>query len=166
MSSPRFLAVVFLLLPLTALAQNQTAVTPDNVPLPALAGSLFPHPDPLAATSPQLSLDSQRALGETKTPINLFEQSPSIDGDSPLSTNGIERPDNGGKPNLQLHPFDPSRDRMTIYPGEVCYSIRSYLMARDSKDSDSTHLVRVSNCLPARQYSLKTTDPQPHALQP
>ena len=49
--------------------------------------------------------------------------------------------------------------------GNTCYSIRSYLMARDSKDSDSTHLVSTSTCQPAQRYTVKTTDPQPHLLQ-
>jgi hypothetical protein len=48
--------------------------------------------------------------------------------------------------------------------GTTCYYIRSYLMARDSKDSDSTHLVGVSTCQPARQYGVKTTVLQPHAV--
>lgn len=164
MSSARLLAVV-LFLPLAAIAQTQEAVPGNRVPLPALAGSLFPHPDALAATFPQLPLDSQRALVEPKTSINPFEQSSTGSGNPALGIDALAQLENGEGRYLQFHPFDPSRDRMTIYPGEVCYSIRSYLMARDSKDSDSTHLVGTSNCQPARQYSLKTTDPQPHALQ-
>ncbi|MGZ4816338.1 MAG: hypothetical protein ACXVZV_13065 [Terriglobales bacterium] len=39
-----------------------------------------------------------------------------------------------------------------------CLKIRSYVVARDSKDSDSTHLVRYSTCQPASRYRLKTTD--------
>jgi hypothetical protein len=50
--------------------------------------------------------------------------------------------------------------------GRVCYSIRSYLMARDSKDSDSTHLVGTSICQPAQKYALKTTVAGPHLVQP
>jgi hypothetical protein len=50
--------------------------------------------------------------------------------------------------------------------GTACYFIRSYLVARDSKDSDSTHIAGISTCQPARQYELKTTDPQPHMIQP
>jgi hypothetical protein len=38
-----------------------------------------------------------------------------------------------------------------------CYYIRSYVVARDNKDSDATHLVRSSTCQPSRQYGLKTT---------
>jgi hypothetical protein len=39
-----------------------------------------------------------------------------------------------------------------------CLKIRSYVVARDSKDSDSTHLVSYSTCQPASRYRLKTTD--------
>jgi hypothetical protein len=43
-------------------------------------------------------------------------------------------------------------------PGDnTCLKIRSYQVARDSKDSDSTHLVGYSTCLPASLYQLRTT---------
>ena len=44
------------------------------------------------------------------------------------------------------------------------YKIRSYVVARDSKDSDSTHPVSYSTCQPAKRYGLKTTDIQSGAL--
>ncbi len=40
----------------------------------------------------------------------------------------------------------------------TCYAIRSYVVARDSKDSDSVHPVRYSTCIPASRYRLKTAD--------
>jgi hypothetical protein len=39
----------------------------------------------------------------------------------------------------------------------TCYAIRSYVVARDDKDSDSTHLVHYSTCQPASRYRLRTT---------
>jgi hypothetical protein len=42
--------------------------------------------------------------------------------------------------------------------GPTCYAIRSYVVARDSKDSDSTHLAGYSTCQPATRYGLKTTE--------
>jgi hypothetical protein len=39
---------------------------------------------------------------------------------------------------------------------QYCLKIRSYQMARDSKNSDSTHLVGYSTCLPASKYRLRT----------
>lgn len=41
--------------------------------------------------------------------------------------------------------------------GNLCYSIRSYVVARDSKDSDSVHPVGYSTCVPAKRYGLKKT---------
>ncbi len=38
----------------------------------------------------------------------------------------------------------------------TCLAIRSYVVARDSKDSDSTHLVLYSTCQPASRYQLRT----------
>lgn len=40
----------------------------------------------------------------------------------------------------------------------TCYAIRSYVVARDSNDSDSTHPVRYSTCQPAARYQLRTTE--------
>jgi len=40
----------------------------------------------------------------------------------------------------------------------TCYAIRSYVVARDSKTSDSTHPVSYSTCEPAARYQLRTTE--------
>ena len=38
----------------------------------------------------------------------------------------------------------------------LCYTIRSYVVARDEKNSDSTHVVKASTCQPARKFQLKS----------
>jgi hypothetical protein len=43
----------------------------------------------------------------------------------------------------------------------TCYAIRSYVVARDSKDSDSTHPAGYSTCQRASRYHLKTTVGEP-----
>jgi hypothetical protein len=48
----------------------------------------------------------------------------------------------------------------------TCYKIRSYVVARDSKDSDSTHMTGYSTCQPASKYRVKTTEGDPILLQP
>jgi len=59
---------------------------------------------------------------------------------------------------------DIGPDGLVVSPGRpleadtTCYAIRAYVVARDSKDSDSTHPVRYSTCLPANRYRLKTAD--------
>ncbi len=40
----------------------------------------------------------------------------------------------------------------------TCYAIRSYVVARDSKDSDSTHPVSYSTCQPSTRYRVRTTE--------
>lgn len=40
----------------------------------------------------------------------------------------------------------------------TCYSIRSYVVARDSKDPDSTHPAGYSTCQPTDRYRLKSTE--------
>lgn len=46
-----------------------------------------------------------------------------------------------------------------LLPGDTyCLRIRSYVMKRDSKGSDSTHLVSYSTCQPAVKFQVKTID--------
>ncbi|HZQ96725.1 MAG TPA: hypothetical protein VFA67_17065 [Candidatus Sulfotelmatobacter sp.] len=54
-------------------------------------------------------------------------------------------------------------DGIVVSPGErpgaaetTCYTIRAYVVARDSKHSDSTHPAGYSTCHPATRYRLKT----------
>jgi hypothetical protein len=39
-----------------------------------------------------------------------------------------------------------------------CLNIRSYVVARDSKDSDSTHPVSSTTCVPASKYNVKVVE--------
>ena len=55
--------------------------------------------------------------------------------------------------------FDVTRDgRLAMYA--TCYSMRSYVVARDEKNSDSTHFVRYSTCQPANRFRLKSVETQ------
>ena len=47
----------------------------------------------------------------------------------------------------------------------TCYTIRSYMVARDSKDSDSTHMTGYSTCQPASRYGIKTTEERSVSLE-
>jgi hypothetical protein len=40
----------------------------------------------------------------------------------------------------------------------TCLSIRSYVVKRDSKNSDSVHPAGYSTCVPTKRFSLKTAD--------
>ncbi|HLV87565.1 MAG TPA: hypothetical protein VKV39_11345 [Candidatus Sulfotelmatobacter sp.] len=70
---------------------------------------------------------------------------------------------------LPLMKFDPNSQNLTfhLFPNghvegrvedNVCYFIRSYQVARDRRDSDAVHPVRVSTCLPGNQVHLKSTE--------
>lgn len=39
----------------------------------------------------------------------------------------------------------------------VCYTMRTYVMAREDKDSDVTRMVRATRCLPSWKLEFKTT---------
>ncbi len=39
----------------------------------------------------------------------------------------------------------------------TCYTMRTYVMAREDKDSDTTRMVRYQKCLPSWKLDLKTT---------
>jgi hypothetical protein len=53
-------------------------------------------------------------------------------------------------------PIPESNPDAQLVTGATCYAIRSYVVARDDKESDSTHFVRYSTCQPASRYRLKT----------
>lgn len=58
--------------------------------------------------------------------------------------------------NVQPGSMDFPSNVSDAYP--TCFAIRSYVVARDSKDSDSTHPVSYSTCQPAARYQLRTTE--------
>jgi hypothetical protein len=45
-----------------------------------------------------------------------------------------------------------------LISGSICLNIRSYVVARDEKDSDSTHPVGSSTCQPASRYHVKSAE--------
>jgi hypothetical protein len=51
---------------------------------------------------------------------------------------------------------DPSEGQLDA--DTTCYTIRSYVVARDSKDSDSTHPAGYSTCRPSDRYHVKSAD--------
>ena len=57
--------------------------------------------------------------------------------------------------------LEPTRELAT---DATCFAIRSYVVARDDKNSDSTHPVAYSTCQPASRYRLRTTDAHPVSL--
>jgi hypothetical protein len=69
--------------------------------------------------------------------------------------------------------FDSNIDRNFVIPVDdpnasehFCLKMRSYVVARDSKDSDSVHLTHYSTCQSASKYRLKTTQMEEGVLLP
>jgi hypothetical protein len=60
-------------------------------------------------------------------------------------------------PNPNAGMFDPSL-KQQLDADTTCYSIRSYLVARDAKDSDSTHPAGYSTCQPSDRYHVKSAE--------
>jgi hypothetical protein len=58
-----------------------------------------------------------------------------------------------------------SQDGQVLGDG-ICYTIRSYVVARDDKNSDSVHPVSYSTCQMGSRYHLKTTQAQPGVVRP
>lgn len=59
---------------------------------------------------------------------------------------------------LGLNPQELGSEGVPVAAETYCFSIRSYVVARDSKHSDSVHPVGYSTCVPASRYRLKTAD--------
>ena len=74
----------------------------------------------------------------------------------------VNQPRDTRDSSLQWLQHDPIAVRADAPPGDdtLCYKIRSYVVARDSKDSDSVHPVGYSTCQPASRYRLKKTQIQ------
>ncbi len=75
---------------------------------------------------------------------------------------GLNQPRDTRDSSLQWQQLDPMAVRAGARPGDdtLCYKIRSYVVARDSKDSESVHPVGYSTCQPASRYRLKKTQIQ------
>jgi hypothetical protein len=48
------------------------------------------------------------------------------------------------------------RDGVQLERDGVCYTMRTYVMAREEKDSDVTRMVRMTRCLPATKLEFKS----------
>ena len=79
-------------------------------------------------------------------------------------------PKAGGDRNMILHSQDVDSNGVLISPDgpdaaeATCYTIRAYVVARDSKNSDSTHPVEYSTCHAATRYRLKSAQVQDATL--
>lgn len=132
MSLTRLLFPTLLLLS-TSVAQNaRTSAAPATVG-PLSSGIVI---------TPPKHTDPARALidGIATFKVDAYRVIPSI----------------GIVPTSSMNPVASPLPREQSLDDTTCYAIRSYVFARDDKDSDSTHLVRYSTCQPANRYRLRT----------
>jgi hypothetical protein len=61
------------------------------------------------------------------------------------------------RPNADAGMFNSSLEPQ-LNADTTCYSIRSYVVARDAKDSDSTHPAGYSTCQPSDRYHVKSAE--------
>jgi hypothetical protein len=121
-----------------------------------LAQDHAPNPSQLPAKS---NLDSISETGRLSID-QLGSISPTV-FKSPLLGFQTPEPTRFGQDQVQIQVLEvPQVDNFAIPPysfvDHYCLKIRSYLMAPDGKNSDSTHLAGYSTCLPASRYRLRT----------
>ncbi len=121
-----------------------------------------------AATPPGNASDAGKKVVGASEPWRLLSSAPAAASvERPLDRQQIDqfKIDPNGRP----FKLEAKADSGVLGPegllvnGELpddttCYAIRSYVVARDRKDSDSTHPVSYSTCQPASRYRLKTAD--------
>ena len=153
MTLTRLLVAAVLLCSLAALAQDHPKSTKLNIVLRVspLSGKEFyffcPAP---AATSeqPWRIIPSRPAVGLEQSPL------------SQIRTDEYRLAERERQPDAHCFQYSPTIDQRSdiMFRDTICYAIRSYVVARDSKDSDSTHPVSYSTCQPAARYQLRTTE--------
>lgn len=154
MTSARLLVVILLFISTSVFAQENRPATSKLQSNPGLiadslgpaAGSIPLGIDPLASTQATVPQDPLARLEASQPPKFMFKKDP------------------GQK--VLFFPT-PSKDGFLLspdLPGDaVCLKIRSYVMKRDSKNSDATHLAGYSTCQPAKKFQLRSAvgTPQP-----
>lgn len=144
MTPARLLVPVLLLCPAFLFAQeNLQKTSPMNDPPASRSGNSISAPriDPLGTTPAPVPQDPLARLESSLPPrFNPRYSATPSDGDRAL-----------------LPEWGPDS---VISPGQLaggtCYAIRSYVVARDSKDSDSVHPAGYSTCVASNKVQLKS----------
>lgn len=141
MALSRLLVPVLLILSASAFAQKQT----DSLPGPQHAGDLSNSGNP--ATSEPWKIAVDRPDAKATNPLDRLQ----------IDQFKLDRNAAPFKMESRLDPIVVTPESLAG-DGSLCYTIRSYVVARDSKDSDSVHPVGYSTCQPASRYRLKTAE--------
>jgi hypothetical protein len=144
MTSSRFLLPIALICSSLAFAQaNQESISrSDHAATPTDSQSATVVPEPW------------KILSDNATDANVPQ-----DPEARLEASA------DGKLNLHSELFLPPHNvlRGFVIPpfataDNTCFAIRSYVVARDSKNSDSTHPVGYTSCVPAAKYRIRKVD--------
>jgi len=148
MTLARFLAAAVVICSALAFAQTPTKTDSDAIQAQAASTS---KPATASSSDPWKFIPNQAAdPGSGTNPLTRFQIEQWKFHDYDLSKYDTEQPTYLRKPYIQ--------DGLQIDADTTCLKIRSYVVARDSKDSDSTHPVSYSTCQPSSRYQLKTTE--------
>jgi hypothetical protein len=131
------LAAALLVCSAPALAQNQqppASPSPENLRRPAEPWRILPRATPAS--------DSSRAL---ESRVNEYKAD-------------VYQMDACGKIISPYEFYPISHFSKEQLDDRTCYAIRSYVVARDSKDSDSTHPTGYSTCRPSDRYQVKSAE--------
>ena len=152
MTLTRLVAVTLLLCALPAFGQANPIYSLSAQKSPVLDSNKVDTNKPAAAmrAEPWQVIPNAPALSDIGTPPRDFAQQ------FALNPGKIDRGDSSRFDKKQLADQLVSKD--SSQPDVTCYSIRSYIVARDSKDSDSTHPAGYSTCQRADRYRLKSAE--------
>jgi hypothetical protein len=142
----RLLALAFVFCSLSAFAQQQSATSYLNAK-PLLPAALIPLASTTTASTPW------------RIPERMTDQD--ISTTSMTRTQGDVRTQTLSREDADkfLSMTDPKTSETEKSANDTaCLFIRSYVVARDNKDSDATHLVSYSTCQPGSRYGVKTTE--------
>ncbi len=149
MTLARVLALALLLVSAVAFAQDQLQAKQGPLNFGSLDRPLLAQDAKTTPSEPWRIVpkaDHFQAADNDKGLLHLDDESPNTTQLQSANT-------------TQLPAFDLARDGQL--PVDVtCFTIRSYVMARDQKGSDATHLVRYSTCQPSGRYRLRTAQIQ------
>jgi len=152
MTLTRLLAVTLLFCTSPAFAQDQrssTSPNADHIPSSSTNQSQLVTPAEPWRIGPRTSWDFT-----SKSDIGIAADGFRFDPSK------IDFGNDHSKSMVEVMPNPAPRDGRAD-ADNTCYVIGSYLVARDSTDSDSTHVTGYSTCQPASRYRLKATDEEP-----
>jgi hypothetical protein len=113
---------------------------------------------------PALTQDHPSTTGKTEGKVQTIPSFRTAPETTALESGRINPKSDKDKDPIVITP-ETDRNGILVSPegplaaaDSLCYAIRSYVVKRDSKDSDSVHPVGYSTCVPATRYRLKTAD--------